>query len=65
MPAVMNAANEQAVSLFLQNKIRFNNIAELILNALDNVSVGNNTGLEAIIETDLITRKYVNNIVKA
>ncbi len=64
-PTVMNAANEQAVSLFLQDKIRFNCIADLISDALENVSVGNDTGLESIIETDLITRKYVNSIVKA
>ena len=38
---------------------------ENISNALDNVKVCNDTGLEAIIETDFITRKYIDSIVKA
>lgn len=64
-PTVMNAANEQAVALFLQNKIRFTAIPELILNSLENVNVGSDTGLDSIIETDGVTRKYVNELIKA
>ena len=64
-PTVMNAANEQAVALFLNNAISFTMIPELISKALNTVSVSKDDDLESIIEIDKITRKFIINSIKA
>ncbi len=57
MPVVMNAANEVAVSLFLQEKIPFVGIMELIENVMGNHSVHTNPSIDDIIETDKWARQ--------
>lgn len=57
MPVVMNAANEVAVSLFLQEKIPFIGIMELIENVMGNHSVHTNPSIDDIIETDKWARQ--------
>jgi 1-deoxy-D-xylulose-5-phosphate reductoisomerase len=52
MPTVFNAANEKAVSLFLQGKIRFLQIAEIIGQAMEAHKVIENPDLEQILETE-------------
>jgi len=61
-PAILNAANEVAVDLFLQRKITFSRIPELIRSALEQVAVHRSTTLDSIIETDRVTREYVRSI---
>jgi len=63
-PAILNAANEVAVDLFLKNKIGFLEIPRLIRQALGNVTVKQTPSLDDIIETDKATRIYVNDISK-
>lgn len=55
-PAVMNAANEIAVNLFLKKKIAFEIIPEIIENELQQHQSINNYSLEDIIEIDSATR---------
>lgn len=63
-PTVMNAANEQAVMLFLKDKIKFTDITAFVEKALDNVKpCGNPEKLESVINTDRITREYINNLI--
>lgn len=52
MPTVFNAANEKAVSLFLQEKIRFLEIAELIGEAMSTHKVIENPDLSEILSTE-------------
>lgn len=52
MPTVFNAANEKAVSLFLQEKIRFLDIAQIIGDAMSEHKVIENPDLEQILETE-------------
>lgn len=52
MPTVFNAANEKAVSLFLQEKIRFLDIAQIIGDAMNEHKVIENPDLEQILETE-------------
>ncbi|NMB98224.1 MAG: hypothetical protein GYA02_16725, partial [Clostridiaceae bacterium] len=52
MPAVMNAANEVAVNLFLDNKIKFTHIPLVISSVMDNHIVNNNPDINDIIEVD-------------
>lgn len=60
MPAVFNGANEACVELFLDEKIRFTDIFDLIEFALDNVRQrGDNPTLDDILEADTEAREAV------
>lgn len=52
MPTVFNAANEKAVSLFLENKIRFLQIAEVIGVAMERHKVVENPNVAQILEAE-------------
>jgi 1-deoxy-D-xylulose-5-phosphate reductoisomerase len=52
MPAVMNAANEVAVDAFLDGKIRFLQIPELISRTMDAHKAHNLVALEEVLEAD-------------
>ena len=58
-PAILNAANEVAVDLFLNRKITFTDIPLLIGNALRSTTVIMSPTLDTIIETDRRTRETV------
>jgi 1-deoxy-D-xylulose-5-phosphate reductoisomerase len=62
MPAVLNAANEEAVALFLEEKIQFLDIPRLIETVCDRFDTQNthNPNLEDILEADRWARKQVN-----
>ncbi len=61
MPAILNAANEQAVALFLDEKIRFLEIPQVIEKACDRYTNQNKSQpqLEDIIEADRWAREFV------
>lgn len=59
MPTVFNAANEKAVSLFLQNKIRFLQIAEVIEKAMAEHCVVENPVVEQILEAEMTAHESV------
>ncbi|MFX3624653.1 MAG: 1-deoxy-D-xylulose-5-phosphate reductoisomerase [Ectobacillus sp.] len=59
LPTVMNAANEAAVAAFLQRKIGFLAIEELIEKAMNHHVVVENPSLEEIREIDQATRRFV------
>lgn len=59
LPAAMNAANEVAVSLFMQGKIKFLEIDELVERVMDTHKTINTPNLEAILETDFRSREKV------
>jgi len=61
LPAVLNAANEQAVALFLQEKIGFLDIPRLIESVCDRFSAQNISSptLEDILESDRWARQTV------
>ncbi len=60
-PTVLNGSNEQAVDLFLKNKINFNDIASLVEKALLNVPSGNAEELDCVLSADAIARACVLN----
>lgn len=63
MPTVLNAANEAAVAAFLEGKITFLQIEDLIERAMSIHNRVSNPGLSDIQEVDLETRKYVNSLL--
>lgn len=58
-PCVLNAANEQAVSLFLNNQIEFLQIEELVESALKHHQWVESPSMEQLIEIDRDAREYV------
>ncbi|EIM08374.1 1-deoxy-D-xylulose 5-phosphate reductoisomerase [Planococcus antarcticus DSM 14505] len=64
MTTVLNAANEQAVALFLNEEIKFLQIEEIIERAMDQHEVLANPDLETILHVDAETRKSVKNMLK-
>jgi 1-deoxy-D-xylulose-5-phosphate reductoisomerase len=58
-PAVLNAANEVAVGAFLDGRIRFTQIPELIAGALEAVPAGRLSDLEACLDADAAARRHV------
>jgi 1-deoxy-D-xylulose-5-phosphate reductoisomerase len=63
MPAVMNGANEAAVSLFIDGRIGFCDIPRLIEKAMLAHSVNTRAGLDDIIEVDRWAREIVGGSV--
>ena len=58
-PAVFNAANEQAVALFLGGAIRFGDIARVIQSALAVLGTAPGGSLDAILTADADARRHV------
>ena len=60
MPTVYNAANEKAVGLFLERKITYLQIPELIEASMRQHSVIADPGVEEILETEKEVYEYIN-----
>ncbi len=58
-PAIANGANEQAVKLFLTDKIKYNDIYKSIDLSLNAFKGNNNCDLQSIEEADAFSRKFV------
>lgn len=56
---VMNGANEEAVALFLEDKIGFYDIYDLVAGAVETVPFVREPDLEQILEADRLARRYV------
>jgi len=63
-PAVFNAANEQAVALFLEGAIRFTDIARAIESALGRLSSAPAGSREAILDADAAARRHVQELFR-
>ena len=58
-PAVMNGANEEAVALFLNHRIGFTQLFDLVINATEEVEFIENPTLDDILNSDLAAREYI------
>lgn len=63
VPTVMNAANEVAVELFLNDKIGFLDIAELIENTINGIKITDELSFDNIVKYDKLAREYCRNLV--
>jgi 1-deoxy-D-xylulose-5-phosphate reductoisomerase len=63
-PAVFNAANEQAVSLFLDGRIRFGDVARAIASALDAVGTLPAADRAALADADRAARRHVRELYR-
>lgn len=62
-PCIVNCANEAAVSLFLEEKIGFLQIGEMVNNALSDVEYIHNPALSDILNTRAAAEEYVFSAV--
>ncbi|PKR87090.1 1-deoxy-D-xylulose-5-phosphate reductoisomerase [Heyndrickxia camelliae] len=63
MPTVLNAANEVAVGAFLNERISFLQIDQLVEKALEKHNVIKHPDLDTIRSVDLETREYINSLL--
>jgi len=61
---VLNAANEVVVQAFLQNKVGFLEMNDIIEQALGDIAFMENPSLEELEQTDAETRKFTEGLVK-
>jgi len=64
-PVVLNAANEVAVAAFLDRRVGFTEIAELIEEALDRAPTGELASIEACVAIDVESRRAVQQSIDA
>ncbi len=61
MPTVYNAANEKAVSLFLNREIKFLEIYDLIQGAMENHKVISNPTVEEVLKTEAEAYEFIDS----
>lgn len=64
-PAIMNSANEEAVALFLKEKIRFVDIFTLVEDAVNKLPHANTVTLDSLEEDDRLAREFILDQVRA
>ncbi len=62
-PCILNAANEIAVDGFLKEKIKFNQIPDVINESLENIRNHTKLELDSIFECDESTRKFAHSFI--
>jgi 1-deoxy-D-xylulose-5-phosphate reductoisomerase len=62
-PAVLNGANEVAVAAFLDGRLRWPEIAEVIAQVLDEVPVVDPSGVDDVLEADAAARELAGRAV--
>lgn len=61
---VLNASNEEAIYAFLDNKIGFLEIEDIVLSSLKNVPFLENPSIEEVVELDKKSREFVKGYIK-
>lgn len=61
VPTVFNAANERAVAKFLNNKIKFLEIPEIVSESMVNIDFIQNPTIEQVLETEQMTYDYIES----
>ena len=64
-PCILNASNEVVVEAFLNDKINYLDMTKLIEDSLNKISYIATPNLEQLIESDLLTRSFINKKIKS
>ncbi|MCL1864313.1 MAG: 1-deoxy-D-xylulose-5-phosphate reductoisomerase [Spirochaetes bacterium] len=64
MPAVLNGANETAVYSFLEKKIRFTDIIDIVEKTINSIDVINNPDIKDIFESDCEAKNIALSFIK-
>lgn len=65
LPCILNAANEVVVQAFLQNKVGFLEMSEMIEEAMEKLPFIETPDLAALEETDKETRSFTENLARS
>ena len=63
MPCILNAANEIVVEAFLNDKIRFLSMSDVIENCMEKIAFVKNPALEDYIKTNEETRALARKLL--
>ncbi|MBQ8119307.1 MAG: 1-deoxy-D-xylulose-5-phosphate reductoisomerase [Ruminococcus sp.] len=63
-PAIVNGSNEAAVAAFLDGKIKFLKIGELVTKALENIKETDITCVQDVLDADKAAREYVREQIE-
>lgn len=63
VPTIYNAANEKAVALFLDKKISYLKITEIIEECMQQIAYKENPSLEEILETEALVYEHIERFV--
>ena len=63
LPTVYNAANERAVALFLERRIGYLQIPELIQRCMEQHAVVDNPGVDEILAAEQSVYEYIKELV--
>ncbi len=63
MPCIVNAANEIANHAFIDDRISFNRISEIIEQAMNHIPFSNESSLDTYLSTDKETREYAKTLI--
>ena len=64
-PCILNASNEVVIEAFLNEKINYLDMTKFIEDSLNKISYIATPNLEQLIETDLLTRSFINKKIKS
>ncbi len=64
VPCVLNAVNEVVVHAFLQNKVGFLEMSDIIEQVISQVSLVENPDMDALIQSDAEAREYAGELLK-
>lgn len=64
IPSCLNGANEEAVKLFLEDRIKFTDVTELVIKVTESFENIKDPDIETIIESGYIARRKVAELVK-
>lgn len=63
-PCILNAANENAVEAFLNHKIKFTSIPEVVEHVLNHVQNDKATSIEHVLEVDAVARQVAGRYIQ-
>ena len=63
MPCILNAANEVANMAFIDDRISFHRISEVIEQAMTHITFSSESSLETYLSTDRETREYAKTLI--
>ena len=63
MPCILNAANEIVNRAFIEDRISYNKISEIIRLSMEKIAFSNDSSLETYLDTDRETRKFAKSLI--
>ena len=64
MPTIFNAANENAVPLFMKGKIAYLDIPALVQDCMEKIAFRENPSLDDVLETEAEVNDYVKGKIR-